>query len=279
MNPKPFFGLALWAIVSALTLPTSVHAAQADPALLATVDAYVDGWYAGDAKRIETATHPDLIRRKPALSGTDGAIQLEEIDKLGLLAAARSGLGRRAPAEDRKRMTTEVLDQRSVSALALVETGGTFSYLQLVRNAGRWQVLNVLWEPKLSADEGRDMRDAALVEATVQDYLQGWYTGDAERMRRALHPELVKRKPALLNRAGEIRIDTLDAENMIAATRAGGGTRTPAAKQAATLKVLDIRGRSAVAVLETGEFFDYIALARNKGQWQIVNVLWEPNIE
>ncbi|MCX9155617.1 nuclear transport factor 2 family protein [Niveibacterium sp. 24ML] len=279
MNRKTCAGLALLAIVACMMQPVSARAAQDDATLLETLDAYVEGWYAGDAARIETATHPDLIRRKPALSGTDGAIQLEEIDQLGLLVAARSGLGRRAPAEDRKRMTTEVLDQRSVSALALVETGGTFSYLQLVRNAGRWQVLNVLWEPKLSADEGRDMHDAALVEATVQDYLQGWYTGDAERMRRALHPELIKRKPALLNRAGDIRIDTLDANNMIAATRAGRGTRTPAAKQLKTLKVLDIRGRSALALLETGEFFDYIALARNKGQWLIVNVLWEPNIE
>jgi len=255
------------------------HAAQDDDALRATLDAYVDGWYAGDAARIEAATHPDLIRRKPALAGTSGAIQLEEIDQLGLLSATRNGIGRRAPEADRTRMSTEVLARRGVSAMALVETGGTFSYLQLVKNAGHWQVLNVLWEPKLDAADGRDMREADAVASVVQDYALGWYQGNAARMQGALHPALLKRKPALLNRAGEIRIESIDAAALIAATRAGGGNGTPENMRDIAVKVLDIRGRSAMAVLETRDFFDFLALARDKGRWQIVNVLWEPTLD
>lgn len=35
--------------------------------------------------------------------------------------------------------------------------------------------------------------DSAAIRATALDYIDGWYTGDAARMERALHPELVKR--------------------------------------------------------------------------------------
>lgn len=31
------------------------------------------------------------------------------------------------------------------------------------------------------------------VRAVVEDYVIGWFDGDAERMEHALHPELVKR--------------------------------------------------------------------------------------
>ena len=36
-----------------------------------------------------------------------------------------------------------------------------------------------------------DSEDA--VRSVVMDYLEGWFEGDAGRMKRALHPEFVKR--------------------------------------------------------------------------------------
>ena len=36
-----------------------------------------------------------------------------------------------------------------------------------------------------------DSEDA--VRSVVMDYVEGWFEGDAGRMKRALHPELVKR--------------------------------------------------------------------------------------
>jgi hypothetical protein len=35
--------------------------------------------------------------------------------------------------------------------------------------------------------------EEAAIRATALDYVEGWYTGDAARMERALHPELAKR--------------------------------------------------------------------------------------
>jgi len=40
--------------------------------------------------------------------------------------------------------------------------------------------------PNMSSDE-------AAIAAIALDYFEGWFDGDAVRMRRALHPELAKR--------------------------------------------------------------------------------------
>ena len=36
--------------------------------------------------------------------------------------------------------------------------------------------------------------DRAAIVAAATDYIEGWLDGDAERMARALHPDLVKRE-------------------------------------------------------------------------------------
>ena len=36
--------------------------------------------------------------------------------------------------------------------------------------------------------------DEAAIRGVVRDYVDGWFDGDAARMERALHPELVKRR-------------------------------------------------------------------------------------
>ena len=35
--------------------------------------------------------------------------------------------------------------------------------------------------------------DTELIKQAALDYIEGWYEGNAERMERALHPELAKR--------------------------------------------------------------------------------------
>ncbi len=35
--------------------------------------------------------------------------------------------------------------------------------------------------------------DKAAIKQTALDYIEGWYEGNAERMERALHPDLAKR--------------------------------------------------------------------------------------
>jgi hypothetical protein len=116
--------------------------------------------------------------------------------------------------------------------------------------------------------------DSAGVRAAALDYIDGWWTGDAARMERALHPELAKRI-LVTGQAGGPRINNMTAQQLVGGTKAGGGTRTPAGERKSEVKILDIFGNAASARIDAGTWIDYLHLSRTGDRWQIVNVLWE----
>jgi hypothetical protein len=112
------------------------------------------------------------------------------------------------------------------------------------------------------------------IRQTVLDYIEGWYEGDAERLERALHPNLAKRR-AVTNDKGQSRLDELSAMSMVQAARGGSGKKTPKEKQQKDITILDLFGNTAsVKVVMTG-WIDYMHLAKWNGKWVIVNVLWD----
>jgi hypothetical protein len=112
------------------------------------------------------------------------------------------------------------------------------------------------------------------IKATVLDYVQGWYTGDAARMERALHPELAKRI-VRVGPGGEPMLDHMGATRLVAGVRGGGGKSTPEAERHQDVVVLDVFGNAATAKATMNGWVDYLHLAKWKGRWVIVNVLWE----
>jgi hypothetical protein len=102
----------------------------------------------------------------------------------------------------------------------------------------------------------------------------GWYEGDADRMERALHPELVKR---IVDSApgGKSLLNNMTAEQLVGATRNGGGRNTPVAERRAEVRILDIFGNTATVRVDARSWVDYLQVARVDGRWVIVNVLWE----
>ncbi len=126
--------------------------------------------------------------------------------------------------------------------------------------------------------EEQHARDLAAIRQAALDYAQGWYEGDAERMRRCLHPELVKRAIRLDPQTGAQRLYHLDKQQMVAKTRQGGGRDdVPGEKRCYDLAIFDVCGDIASARVETYEYVDYLHLARYEGNWVIVNVLWTEN--
>jgi putative lumazine-binding protein len=116
--------------------------------------------------------------------------------------------------------------------------------------------------------------DRAAIKQTALDYIEGWYEGDAERMERALHPELAKRI-VRTNAQGQSRVDQMSAMSMVMATRRGAGKQIPKEKQQKDVTILDVFENAACAKIVAAEWVDYLQLARSNGRWVIVNVLWE----
>lgn len=116
--------------------------------------------------------------------------------------------------------------------------------------------------------------DSAAIRATALDYIQGWYTGDAARMERALHPELAKRI-VRADTLGNYRLDQQSAMTLVQGTRNGGGKATPQADRRDDVRILDIFRNAASVRIDASHWVDYLQLAKWKGRWVIVNVLWE----
>ena len=116
--------------------------------------------------------------------------------------------------------------------------------------------------------------DSAAIRATALDYIEGWYTGDATRMERALHPELAKRI-VQTDPQGHSRLGQQSAMTLVSSTRRGGGTDIPADKRKSDVRILDMYGNAASVRIQAASWVDYIHMARSNGRWVIVNVLWE----
>jgi putative lumazine-binding protein len=116
--------------------------------------------------------------------------------------------------------------------------------------------------------------DASAIKQTALDYIEGWYEGNAERMERALHPELAKRI-VRTNPEGRSRLDQMSAMTLVQATRHGGGKDTPKEKQQKDVTILDFFENTASVKVVASDWVDYLHIAKSNGKWVIVNVLWE----
>jgi hypothetical protein len=116
--------------------------------------------------------------------------------------------------------------------------------------------------------------DSAAIRATALDYIQGWYTADGARMERALHPELAKRI-VRSDSLGHYRLDNQSAMTLVQNTRSEGGKQTPLADRRDDVRILDIYQNAASVRIDASYWVDYLQMARWRGRWVIVNVLWE----
>ncbi|MGH2789263.1 MAG: nuclear transport factor 2 family protein [Actinomycetota bacterium] len=115
--------------------------------------------------------------------------------------------------------------------------------------------------------------EAAAIVSTVRDYFEGWFEGDAARMRRALHPGLAKR--ALTRDRDADALDTDTAQEMIDATEAGVGTRHPPKKRHFDVDIEDVYGTIANVTVRSDIYREYLSLVRTENGWKIVNALWQ----
>jgi hypothetical protein len=120
------------------------------------------------------------------------------------------------------------------------------------------------------AVEERTTAEAAIVNA-VLDYFEGWFDGDAERMERALHPDLAKRS---LEKDGRMLNETT-AEWMIDATARGVGHERDPGDRRIEVEVVDVHGTIANVTVRSAVYREYVQLVRTPEGWKIVNALWE----
>jgi hypothetical protein len=119
--------------------------APADSAAIRTAACdYIQGWYDGDAARMERAVHPALAKRIVETNAA-GASTLDQQGAADLIAGTRGGGGRRTP-KDQQRSEIRILDVFGNAASVRVDATSWVDYLHLAKVDGRWVIINVLWE-------------------------------------------------------------------------------------------------------------------------------------
>ena len=107
------------------------------------------------------------------------------------------------------------------------------------------------------------------VPRVALDYFEGWFDGDVERMRRALHPELAKRT------LRDESLRTTTAQRMIDETASGEGRREDPGNREIEVTVEDVHGPIASVTVRSAVYREYLQLVRTPEGWKIVNALWE----
>jgi putative lumazine-binding protein len=110
--------------------------------------------------------------------------------------------------------------------------------------------------------------DEDAIVRCILDYFEGWFEANPERMRRALHPELAKRS---LGREG---LNQVTASQMVDETAAGAGRKRDSPERRINVRVVEIYGDIATAVVDSHVYREYVHLVRTDGGWKIVNALW-----
>jgi hypothetical protein len=117
--------------------------------------------------------------------------------------------------------------------------------------------------------------DSAAIRQAALDYIEGYYAGDAERMERALHPDLAKRVVRTNPANGRSALENMSAMTLVLITRAMAQRPVPPEGRRAEVRILDVFGAAASVRVDAAEWVDYLHLGKLNGEWRIVNVLWE----
>lgn len=115
--------------------------------------------------------------------------------------------------------------------------------------------------------------DADAIRATLTDYIQGYYTADAARMERSLHPHYLKH--TISGTDGHLRMTEHTGLQMVEEVR--DGRPIPEQNRGEQITVLDVSGDIASAKLVTPNWVDYLTLSKWNGQWKIVSVVLREN--
>ena len=102
-------------------------------AVVATALDYFEGWFDGDAVRMERALHPGLAKRSLGQVASAGA-ELRGVTKDEMVTATAEGKGKAKDPGPSRRIDVTVVDSDVYR-----------EYLHLVRTNDGWKIVNALW--------------------------------------------------------------------------------------------------------------------------------------
>src|SRR6266404_7949476 len=88
---------------------------------------YIEGWYEGDAARMESALHPELAKRMILTDPKTGHSQFNHMGAMQLVQNTRRGGGSKTPKEQQTKEIT-ILDRFNNAAVVKIVASGWIDY-------------------------------------------------------------------------------------------------------------------------------------------------------
>jgi len=231
---------------------------------------YAEGYYEGSGERMERAIHPLLFKRGFVTASPQGEPFLVFMNSEMLIEAARGGRGKVDP--DKRNISFEVLDLNQNTATAKIFTVQFNDYLHLAKVEGQWRIVNVLWRPPAQQPSANPEKERVEISKTLTEYQDAANTKDADQMKRLIHPEIIRRAAASAPSGGKLILQDLTGETVLQVVRMGRAAIGKDQPQPETT-ILDTYEGMASVKLYTPTSIEYLHLAKQNGQWRIVNLL------
>lgn len=240
---------------------------------------YGDGFYSGDAARMEKAISPDLNKAIAIQLPQTGKTILSYSTYTGLieLTRAKSGLLE----EDKRKTVVTLLGINGDIACAKLTSSRFNDYLQLVKIDNAWKIINVLWTfgtdaPNRPKTDFNPENEKTALTLAAMDYIEGVYIGNVERVEKAIHPEICRVTPVTMAQTGKTYINKDKGSYLIEITRAKL-INLEKEKLNISVKILDIMDGLATMEINSAVGWSYVHLAKIDGQWKVINVLSRKN--
>ena len=107
---------------------------------------YAEGWYEGDADKMESSLSPDLAKRI-VRTNPQGQSMVSGMTALALVQGTRGGSGKQTPKAEQQKDVT-ILDVMGNAATVKLEMRDWVDYMHVGKVNGKWVIINVLWEMK-----------------------------------------------------------------------------------------------------------------------------------
>lgn len=116
--------------------------------------------------------------------------------------------------------------------------------------------------------------DRVDIERAALDYLEGFYEGSTDKIRRSVHPDA--HKFGFYIKDGKYESEPMSFEEMLAyANGVKESGNYPDENAPKHVDILDVLDQTAVVKVYAWWGSDYMTLARYDGKWMIVQVLWQ----
>ena len=236
---------------------------------------YADGFYTGNAARMESAVHPDLNKAFPRFIARTGQSVPTYTTYSQLIGYTEARVG--LLADTARHIQVSILHYTPEVAMVKVLSANFNDYLQMIKDQGKWKIINVLWNggPQNAAARTKDMKEAEekkAVEQLLLNYLAGIQNADMQRLSDVLAGDFNRVLMVPIAQTGKTSVQRQRTEVMLKNAYSGAG-RQEESQRDNSVEVLDMMDGMAMARVQSVNLVEYLQLYKDGKQWKIFNCL------